>query len=97
MLLGRLSNERFHDGLVVGTHGTGFGLDRKDANFSIVRIGASPFLDIRELSCSGAARKTKLRAHTLAGRREGFPTAGNKFRDRHLLSSAKMVENNGGR
>src|ERR1700751_354080 len=70
VLLGRLSNERFHDGLVVGTHGAGIGLDMENANSRIARIGASPFLDIGALRYGGAARKTKLCAHTLACHRE---------------------------
>jgi hypothetical protein len=78
---------------MVRTHGAGCGLDVKDANGSVAGICASPFLDICELSRSGAAGETKLCPHALAGRRKSFSAAIEKFRDRHRLAPVKVVEN----
>ncbi len=63
---------------------------------ALARISASPFLDAGELSRSGTAGETKFCAHPLAGRRERFPAASEKFRDRHLFALVKVVQNDGG-
>ncbi len=95
VLLRRLGNEPFHDVLIVRTHGAGYGLNVKDANGGIARKNAGPFLDGCQLSRCRAAGKTELCAHAVTRRRESFAAASKKFRDRHFLALAKVLENNG--
>jgi hypothetical protein len=94
MLLRRRGNSRFHNSLMVGTCEGESGLNMKDANRRLARVGAGPFLDTGELSRRGTAGETKFGTHPLAGRRERFPAASDKFRHRHLFALVEVVQDN---
>jgi hypothetical protein len=92
----RRGSRRFHDGLVVRAHGLGGGLDVKDSNGRVACIKASPFFNSCQFRCCGTAGETKFCAHPFACRWESFPTAVEKFRDRHLVALPEVLKNDGG-
>jgi hypothetical protein len=92
----RRGSGRLHDGLVVRAHGLSGGLDVKYSNGGVARIKTSPFFNSCQFRCSGTAGETKFCAHSFACRWESFPTAVEKFRDRHLVALPEVLKNDGG-